>query len=408
MTQIVIITPFMNHESKKIKIVRIIARLNVGGPAIHVILLTHGLNPNKFETVLVSGVEAPEEGDMHHLADEKGVKPVIVENLGRELHPWRDINTLWQLYRLIRRERPDIVHTHTAKAGTVGRIAALLAGVPVIIHTFHGHVLHGYFGALKTAFFRAVERVLAAYSGKVIAVSEQVRQDLLQYGVGNEDKVVKIPLGLELEAFRHPASDARQRLRSEWGLSDDAFAVGMVARLVPIKRHEDLFRAIPQVIEKHPYTYFIIVGDGELRPELEALANELNITHRLVFTGFRDDRADVYSAVDLVALTSGNEGLPVAVIEGLSAGKPVVATRVGGVPELIEDGVTGFIAEPYDPESIAQGFLRALEDPAKTIEMGRQAQDDAIQKYSISRLVNDLEGLYETLLKSKQERSSSM
>lgn len=389
----------MNQESKKIKIVRVIARLNVGGPAIHVILLTHGLNPDKFESVLVSGVEAPEEGDMHHLADEKCVKPFIIPNLGRELNPWRDINTLWQLYRLIRRERPDIVHTHTAKAGTVGRVAALLAGVPVIIHTFHGHVLHGYFGKLKTAFFRGVERFLAARSSKVIAVSEKVRQDLLQYRVGDEDKVIKIPLGLELEPFRHPAPDARQRLRSEWRLPEGAFAIGMIARMVPIKRHEDLFRAIPAVIEKHPNTYFIIVGDGELRPELEALADKLGITHHLVFTGFRDDRADVYSAVDLVALTSGNEGLPVAVIEALSAGKSVMATRVGGVPELIEDGVTGFIAEPYNPASIADGFLRALDNPDKTAEMGRRAQDDAIRKYSISRLVGDLETLYQSLLK---------
>ncbi|MBZ0258047.1 glycosyltransferase, partial [bacterium] len=315
----------MEPANKKIKIVRIIARLNVGGPAIHVILLTHGLNPDKFETVLVSGVEAPEEGDMHHLADEKGVKPFIIPNLGRELNPWRDINTLWQLYKLIRREKPDIVHTHTAKAGTVGRIAALLAGVPIIIHTFHGHVLHGYFGKLKTALFRGIERFLAARSSKVIAVSEKVRQDLLKYGVGDEDKVIKIPLGLELEPFRHPAPDARQRLRNEWGLSDGDFAVGMVARMVPIKRHVDLFNAIPAVLEKHPNTYFIIVGDGELRPELETQANELGISHRLVFTGFRDDRADIYSAVDLVALTSGNEGLPVAVIEALSAGKPVMA-----------------------------------------------------------------------------------
>lgn len=379
---------------KKLKIVRMIARLNVGGPAIHVVLLTAGLDPERFETVLVSGVEGPDEGDMHHLAKDKGVTPVIVPNLGRELHPWRDLATLWSVYRLLRREKPDIVHTHTAKAGTVGRIAAWLAGVPIVIHTFHGHVLHGYFGRFKTGFFRAIERFLARRCHKIIAVSERVRQDLLKYGVGDEDKVVRIPLGLELEAFRHPAPDARDSLRREWGLPDGAFAVGMIARMVPIKRHEDLFRAIPAVLEKHPDTWFIIVGDGERRQELETLAQELGITHRLVFTGFRDDRPDVYSALDLVALTSGNEGLPVAVIEALSSGKPVVATRVGGVPELIEDGVSGFIAEPYDVESISQAFLRALESPERTRGMGLNAQDLTIQRYSIARLIDDLQHLY--------------
>ncbi|MBI1390064.1 MAG: glycosyltransferase [bacterium] len=389
------------NPPRKTKILRVIARLNVGGPAIHVILLTAGLDPERYETVLVSGVEGPDEGDMHDLANEKGVEPFILPALGRELNPIRDLATLWKLYRVIRREKPDVVHTHTAKAGTVGRLAAWLAGVPVVIHTFHGHVLHGYFSPWKTELFRSIERFLARRCDKIIAVSESCRQDLLRYGVGDEEKDVTIPLGLELEPFRAEPPESGAALRQQWGIPDGAIAVGMIARMVPIKRHEDLFRAIPAVLECHPGVYFVIVGDGELRPELESLARDLNITHRLVFTGFRDDRARVYQALDLVALTSGNEGLPVAVIEALSSGKPVVATRVGGVPELIEDGVTGFIAEPYNVGSISEAFLRALAEPSLA-DMGRRAQEETLRKYAVERLIRDLDELYQDLLRKKQ------
>jgi len=385
----------------KTKILRIIARLNVGGPAIHVILLTAGLDKEKYETVLVSGVEGPDEGNMYALADEKGVKPVIVPNLGRELNPIRDILTLWKLYRLIRRERPDIVHTHTAKAGTVGRIAALLAGTPIIVHTFHGHVLHGYFGKTKTAIFRSIERFLARRSSAVIAVSESCRNDLLRYGVGGDDRVITIPLGLELERFRRDPEPNRSEVRREWGVPPDAFAVGMIARMVPIKRHEDLFRAIPKVLEKFPDAYFINVGDGELKPQLVALAQQLGIAHRCLFPGFREDQERIYAAMDLTVLTSANEGLPVAVIESLSSGTPVVATRVGGVPELVRDGETGYIVEPGNIDSIAEGLLKAIADPAKTAAMGRLAQEETIRKYSIERLIRDIEELYGKLLQEK-------
>ncbi|MEW6234422.1 MAG: glycosyltransferase family 4 protein [Candidatus Omnitrophota bacterium] len=385
----------------KIKVLRIIARLNVGGPAIHVILLTAGLDKEKYETVLVSGVEGPDEGNMYALAEEKGVKPVIVPNLGRELNPIRDILTLWKLYRLIRRERPDIVHTHTAKAGTVGRLAALLAGTPIIVHTFHGHVLHGYFGKAKTAFFRTVERFLARCSSAVIAVSESCRNDLIHYGIGGEDRVIAIPLGLELERFRRDPEPHRSEVRRELGIPLGAFAVGMIARMVPIKRHEDLFHAIPNVLEKFPDAYFVNVGDGELKPQLVALAQQLGIANRCLFPGFREDQERIYAAMDLTVLTSANEGLPVAVIESLSSGTPVVATRVGGVPELVRDGETGYIVEPGNPDSIAEGLLKAIADPAKTAAMGRLAQEETIRKYSIQRLIRDIEEFYGKLLQGK-------
>jgi glycosyltransferase involved in cell wall biosynthesis len=388
----------LHNFMKKIKVLRIIARLNVGGPAIHVILLTAGLDPERYESILISGLEAPEEGNMLDLADEKGVKPIRMAHLGRELHPIRDIVTLWQLVRIIRREKPDIVHTHTAKAGFVGRMAAFLAGVPIVIHTFHGHVLHGYFGPLKTGFFRLAERCMARFSTLIIAVSEQCRRDLLKYKVSGPDHIRTIPLGLELERFHDKPVGAREEIRKEFHIPQDAFVVGMIARMVPIKKHEDLFRAIPIVLQSFPDTYFLIVGDGERRPFLEELARELNITHRCVFTGFREDQKRVYEAVDLVVLTSANEGLPVAVIEALSAGKPVVSTRVGGVPELIEDGRTGYIVEPENVESIAEGLMKAVSQPEQTQAMGFIAQKETIRKFSIQRLIQDIDLLYQELL----------
>lgn len=384
----------------KTKIIRAIARLNVGGPAIHVILLTAGLDPERFETILISGRETEAEGNMHHLATERGVTPRIVTNLGRELHPVRDLATLWRLYRLFKREKPDIVHTHTAKAGTAGRLAAMLARVPIVVHTFHGHVLHGYFGPIKNAVFRGIERFLAKQTSVIIAVSESCRQDLIKYGVALPEHIRTIPLGLELESFSRPDFVARTQLREEWGVPQDAFLVGMIARMVPIKRHVDLFRAIPIVLQSYPDTYFLIAGDGELREELETLASELKITHRCLFAGFRHDRERVYQAIDLTVLTSANEGLPVAIIESLSAGKPVVATQVGGVPELIEEGKSGFLAEALNVESIAEGLKKALADPEATRAMGVTAQQDTLQKYSVKRLISDIENLYGELLKN--------
>ncbi len=380
----------------KKKVMRMIARLNIGGPAIHVILLTSMLNSERYESILVTGKEGPKEGNMLSLAREKGVEPLMVPSLGRELHPLRDLITLWKLYWLIRREKPDIVHTHTAKAGTVGRLAAWLAGVPVIIHTFHGHVLHGYFSSWKNSFFRSIERFLARRCSRVITVSECCRQDLLRYNIGTDESLRTIYLGLELEKFRLPdEEEVRQIVRQQYEIPQEAFVVGIVARLVPIKRHEVLFQAVPKVLREYPETYFVIVGDGELRESLEQLAQRLNIAHCCIFCGFRNDPERVYAAFDLTVLTSGNEGLPVTVIESLASGKAVVATEVGGVPELIEEGKNGYIVEKENPDSVADGIIKAVADPEKTKTMGKNAQDETIRKFSSQRLMEEIDSLYQ-------------
>ncbi len=400
--------PSPTTQKDPIRIVRIIARLNVGGPAIHVILLSERMRALGYDTLLVSGKEADHEGDMLYLAEERGVEPLRLPALGRELHPIKDLCTLWKLIRILRRTKPHIVHTHTAKAGTLGRLAALLSGVPVIIHTFHGHVFSGYFSDRKTRLFLAVERFLARHSTRVIGVSEKCCADLRELGVSNHERLQCIPLGLELERFPKAAEQLRGKLRNRFGLGPELTLIAIVARMVPIKRHDVFLRAVAMVCRDYPNARFLIVGDGSTRPEMERLAEELGICDVLVWTGFIDDPAEVYADVDLVALTSDDEGLPVAVIESLSSGRPVVSTSVGGVPELIEEGVSGFMAEPGRPEDFARALrlgleaLKRIPDPHGNPSPGcldmKSAQERIIKKLSIDRLVKDLDSLYRQCL----------
>ena len=384
--------------TEPVRIARLIARLNVGGPAIHVILLTQYLKKYGYETTLVSGVEADHEGDMLHLARERDVTPIRIPELGRALNPVRDIFTLVKLCKLLRQIRPHIVHTHTAKAGTLGRIAAWLTGTPVIIHTFHGHVLSGHYSKWLTGFYRIVERFLARHSTRIISVSGKCRQDLLDLGIGDERKMLRIPLGLELERFPIDVEKHRGKLRARLGLGDDAPLIAIVARLVPIKRHDIFLKAAAIVHKRFPEARFLIVGDGETRGRMEELARDLGVQEAVIWMGFVEDPAEIYADADISALTSDDEGLPVAVIESLSSGRAVVATRVGGVPELVEEGVSGYLAERGDAEDFARALALALEDIERTRKMGATAQQRILKEISISRLAADLDRLYRECL----------
>jgi len=273
---------------RRIKVLRIIARLNIGGPAIHTILLTAGLNNERFEPLLVTGVEGRREGSMLDLAAAKGVEPIIIPELRRNVGPQDALVALLRLYHLIRRERPQIVHTHTTTAGLLGRLAAKLAGVPVILHTFHGHVLRGYFGPLQSKALVWMERFLARLTDRIVTVSEGQRQELAGYGVAPLEKIVVVPLGFELEDLLSCESH-RGELRRELGLGDDVRLIGIIARLVPIKNHRLFFQAAKLVAEAVPQARFLVVGDGELREELEAYAHELELDERVLFIGWRRD-----------------------------------------------------------------------------------------------------------------------
>ena len=383
--------------TQRVKVARVITRLNIGGPAIHAILLTQALEDAHFTTMLVSGYTAPTEGDMLHLAKARGVSPLMVTGLGREIDPGRDLAVLLRLYRIFREERPVIVHTHMAKAGTVGRLAARLAGVPIVLHTYHGHVFHSYFGPLKTQTFIRIERALSRVTDLILTVGERQRQEILGYGIGNPDKLRSVPLGLELEPFvespRH-----RGEFRAELGVPDGTRLVGIVGRLVPVKGHTVFLKAARLVLSRLPNVRFLIIGDGELREGLESQARDLGIDGGVTFLGWRHDLPRVYADLDLVVLSSYNEGSPVALIEAMAAGRAVVSTDVGGVSDVVSDGVNGLLVPPRDPESLAGAIVRLLSSERSLPAMGAAGREAVYPKYSINRLVSDLREIYSDLV----------
>lgn len=381
-------------DGEPIRVMRVIARLNVGGPAVHVILLAERLGPPRFASTLVCGQIGPHEGDMSYLARARGVQPVVIPQLGRELSPLRDTITLWRLWRLMRAARPHVVHTHTAKAGFVGRVAARLAGVPAVVHTFHGHVFHGYFSPAKTRLFIALERFCARLSSRVLTVSERLKDELVAYGIAPAEKISVVPLGLDLAPFAETPRGAGQ-LRRELGLSRDAPLVGIVGRLAPIKNHRLFLEAAAQI---EPGAHVAIVGDGELRADLEAQAAALGLADRAHFLGWRRDLPAIYSDLDALVIASDNEGTPVSLIEAMAAGAPVVSTAVGGAPDLIDDGRTGLLVPPGDAPTLAAAINRLLHDPAGARSLAEAARPLALARFGIDRLAADLSALYADLL----------
>lgn len=389
--------------SEKPRVVRIIARLNVGGPAQHAAHLSAGLR-DRFDTILVAGAIGADEADLSGLARERGVAIEMIPRLGREIHPVNDASVLRELYRLLRRVRPAIVHTHTAKAGTVGRIAAVLAGVPIRVHTFHGHVLRGYFGPLKTAVFTWIERLLARFTTCIIAISETQADDLSNLLRLPRERITVIPLGLELERFR-PGRIAgfRDSFRAEID-ADDAPVLACVGRLVPIKNHALLLRAFAEVRRAGGKALLVIAGGGSEEVELHALARELDIQDSVRFLGWRSDLERIYAGSDAVVLSSDNEGTPVCLIEALTAGKPVVSTDVGGVRDVLDNGRLGTLVPSGDASALSRALLTLLDDLDRQRDVAAVAAVEIPERFSRERLLRDVSALYESLL--ARQRSS--
>jgi glycosyltransferase involved in cell wall biosynthesis len=384
-----------------VKILRVIARLNMGGPALHVAYLTEGLTKRGYDTTLVSGSLARGEDSMAFVADAHGVEVVRIDELGREISPLRDLMATIRLAKLIRRERPQILHTHTAKAGTVGRVAALLAGSrrpPIIVHTFHGHVLRGYFGPLRSLFFRLLERRLAAGTTALIAVSPQVRDDLVALGIAPRERFVVIRLGIELDERVSPDRNGRGESRRYLGIPGDRFAVGWIGRMTAVKRTDDVLVAFKRLRDGGVDAVLCMVGDGPDRLQLEPRAHELGVNRDTVFLGYQEDVAPLYAAFDALVLPSGNEGTPVSVIEALAAELPVVATRVGGVPDVVRDGEDGFLVEAGATDDLADRLAQLARDPALRARMGKRGRERVLPRYAVDRLVDDVDELYRSLL----------
>ena len=404
------------------KIIRIIARLNVGGPARHVVWLTRSLQDDEFESRLVAGRVPPGEEDMAYVARANEVEPVFIEQMSRELS-LRDIVSLIKVFRLLLREKPDVVHTHTAKAGTIGRSAAFLyrwltptalIGRPrrvVVVHTFHGHVFHSYYGKFKTSVFVLIEKLLARLATeKIIVISDQQFDEIhRQVGVGKKGQFAVIPLGIDLAPFAGAASRSDE-LRHELAVDKATLLVGFVGRLTEIK-NLSLFLKAAREYEMHddaslPTLHFVIAGDGHLGPALKAEARELNIQN-ISFLGNRKEIELVYAGLDIVALTSLNEGTPLSLIEAMAARRPVIATTVGGVVDLlgnvreVHDGFAvherGIGVEPGNAASFVKGLIYLVKNERLRVDVSNLAFEFVQAHYAKERLIEDIRKLYRDL-----------
>lgn len=413
------------------KIVRVIARLNVGGPAKHVVWLTAGLQDREWESLLVAGSVPPGEDDMSYFAAELGVRPLLLKEMSREIS-FKDALTIWKLYRLFKREQPDVVHTHTAKAGTVGRSAGLLyrwftpatlIGRPRrchFVHTYHGHIFHGYYGQLKTKVFVLIEKLLARLvTSRIIVVSEQQRKEIHEtFGVGRAEQFRVIPLGLDLSSFAEPEK-RRQAFRDELGVRDSDILVGIIGRLTDIKNHELFLHAISKFKAAHRSAdapvKFVVIGDGNLRAPLERTAATLGLKDDVIFAGSRRDPEKFYAGLDAVALTSKNEGTPLTLIEAMANGLPVISTAVGGVVDLLGEPDSdagletpyqvcrrGIRVRPHDDAAFAAGLERLVSDANLRSELGARAREFVLRNYSRERLLDDIRVLYRGLRQTIQ------
>ncbi len=371
-----------------IRVLRVIARMNVGGPALQVTALTEGLDPSRFEQRLLVGTVGDDEADYlelraPHLTAER------VRGLGSSPNPIGDVLALNAIRRAIKEHRPHIVHTHTAKAGVLGRTAAMLTHAPIRVHTFHGHLLHGYFSPLKTRAVVSVERAFARRTTRLVAVGANVRDELLAARIGRPDQYTVVPPGIEL-----PPAPSREEARAQLGLPADAPVVAYVARLTNVKRPDRFADMADRVAAALPATIFVIAGEGALLHDLRERVHGLGDHAR--FLGWRRDVETLYAAADAVVLTSDNEGMPVSLIEAASVGCPAVTTRVGSAHEVVLDGKTGFVVD-VDAGALAGGVLRVLEDPSLRDRLGREAATHARTHFSRARLIDDTAALYEDL-----------
>lgn len=391
-----------------IRVMRVIARLNMGGPALHVSYLTRGLDELGYRTTLVAGHISHGEGSMTYVAEGLAVQVVDIPSLGRDIAPLDDVRSVRRLAELIRRERPHILHTHTAKAGAIGRTAARLAGgsrPPIVVHTYHGHVLRGYFGGVVTEAYRQIEKGLASHTDRLVAVSPEVRDDLVSLGVAPASKFEVIRLGIDLDArLAGEPGAADLDYREVLGVPRDALVVGWIGRMTAIKRVPEVVRAFAALRARGVDARLCLVGDGPTRAEAERMAHELGVVRDCLFLGYHRDVAPFYRFFDTLILLSGNEGTPVVAIESLAAERPVVSTDVGGVSDVVAHGVDGFLVPLDDVEATADRLEELARDPARRAAMGRAGRERVLPRYAVSRLVSDVDDLYRRLLVEKGVR----
>jgi len=390
-----------------VRVLRIIARMNVGGPAHHVSILGGRLDRRGYETLLIAGEVGEGEGCAVELAHGRGARLQILAHLAPEVRPIADLRALLSLVGVMRSFRPDVVHTHTAKAGFLGRLAAVLAvrPRPKVVHTYHGHVLEGYFGRPKTELYRRLERAAARVTDVLVGVSQPTVDDLVRLRIAPPERFRVIPLGLELDPFLaldlHP--DPHAPLRRACGAASGDVVAVIAGRLAPIKRVDVALQAVGAARAAGAPLHLLVVGDGELRADLEAQSAALGLSDHVHFAGFRDDMPDLVAAADLALLTSDNEGTPVALIEAAAGGRPAVATDVGGVASVVPDGA-GRRCPAGDVVALGAALAELAGDPELRRSCGQAARAHVAGRFAADRLVDDIDALYRSLLGSEAAR----
>jgi glycosyltransferase involved in cell wall biosynthesis len=378
-------------QARQIKVMRIIARMNVGGPAVQVSGLMRGFDAQVFDQELVTGYCAADEADyLEKVATD--VKAIRIDGLGRSIKPRADLSALFAIVKEIRRFKPDVIHTHTAKAGVVGRVASILSRhKSVRVHTFHGHLLNGYFGAGKTKLVILVEKFLALFTDQLLAVGVKVKDDLLAAGIGKQSKFGVMPPGLQL-------ADVPDRLsaRKELGLNDDGIYGAFIGRITQIKRPDRFLDVVAKIKSRGIDLHFIVAGSGELLQYCQDRARTENLPVK--FLGWREDIEVVLAATDFVLLTSDNEGTPLSLIQAGMVGIPVVATDVGSTNEIVVDGETGLLTD-LSVVQLADAVAKVATDSALRAKMGAAGKEYTLARYGVARLVKDHQDLYLKLLK---------
>jgi glycosyltransferase involved in cell wall biosynthesis len=384
----------------------------VGGPVLNATYLSKYLSP-KFHTLLVVGEKEPHEKSAYYIAQDLGVDVLTIPQMRRGVHPIRDYEAFRAIGKIIKDFKPDIVHTHASKPGVLGRLAASAARVPVIVHTFHGHALHSYFNPLASQVYIHTERFLARRSSAIIAISDTQKKELVEdFKIAPAEKFRVIQLGLDLQKFSEDLPAKRSKFRAEFGVADDEIAIGIIGRLVPVKNHGLFLKAIAHVLKNSSKKIkAFIIGDGETRSGLENLATQSGIKfstegdqqhpHPLIFTSWRSDIDCINAGMDIIALTSLNEGTPVSLIEAQAANKPVVSTRVGGISDIVVEGKTALLADVTDTGTFCKHLLNLVEDDSLRREMGSESSYYVTKRFSYQRLMTNMSGLYHELLDEK-------
>lgn len=393
----------------KIRILRILNRFNLGGPTYNASYLTKFLD-NDFETLLIGGKNSKYEASSLEIPHSLDIEPLVLTELKREISPYYDLLAYKKIKQIIKDFNPQIVHTHASKAGAIGRWAAYRMNVPVIVHTFHGHVFDAYFDNLKTNYYISLEKELAKKTDLLIALSNNQKKDLCEkYKIAPDNKVKVIPLGFELNKFTIDKDNKRNKIRSEFNISNDTFVFSLVGRIVPIKNHKLVIDALNMIKNNtNKQIKILFVGDGELRTELMEYANINNLKYSyktfngdedILFTSWRNDIDYIMAASDAILLTSNNEGTPVSLIEAQASKLPIISTNVGGVIDIVNDNA--ILINKNDSNALANAMVKIVNDFIIDDNILENRQNFILQNYSIDNLTNNLKNTYFELLESK-------